>query len=150
MIALLLSVGCRKKAPPPPEPPVTVEETPVTPEAQPAPAEAEEAPAAVAPRPFGHAPSDDEVRAALRPLLPEIGGCVKRLNPEGPVVLAFAIHPATGQAAGVQLAGKPDECAADVLRRMRLEPWSAGVPNLVQLPLTRDGQPMRETDGGLK
>ena len=43
------------------------------------------------------------------------------------------------------------EAAAAALHvyRTYVEPWS-GTPNLVQVPLSRDGQPMRETDGGLK
>jgi hypothetical protein len=53
-------------------------------------------------------------------------------------------------AVGVLLAGRNDNCATEVLRGLHVAPWSGGAPNLVQLPLTREGQPMYEGDGGLK
>jgi type IV secretory pathway VirB10-like protein len=152
IIALALSLGCRRKPPPPPAPPVTVEEAPPpapAEEAQPAPPVAEEPPPLPPPAAFGHAPSDDELRAKLQPLLPAIEKCVQRQNPEGPVVLRFGVSPATGTAIAVLLAGKPDDCSESALRELHVEPWS-GTPNIVQLPLTRDGRPMHDTDGGLQ
>jgi hypothetical protein len=98
------------------------------------------------PAPTGHAPTDDELRAGLKPLLPAIAKCVVN----GPVTLRFALSPSTGRALLVRFDDKADECAAEALKGLRFEPWSAGAPSLVAVPLGKDGQPMTETDGGLK
>jgi hypothetical protein len=151
IIALVFCGACRRK-PPVVEnaavqqnaaPNAAVEENAATQQNVPV---APEATQNLPPPPTGHAPTDDELRAGLKPLLPALAKCVVN----GPVILRFALSPSTGSPLMVRLDDKADECAAEALRGLRFEPWSGGAPSMVAVPLGKDGQPMTESDGGFK
>jgi hypothetical protein len=148
LLLLLALLGCRRK--PPVEEVVEPKRAPVAVESKSAPV-AVELPVSVEPLEVrsGHPPSDDDLRARLGPLLPDLAGCVALLHPETPVVLRFAVSPETGKALAVELAGHADGCAAQALEPLRFERWS-GLPSLVEVPLSREGKTMVATDGGFK
>jgi hypothetical protein len=96
------------------------------------------------------APSDAEVLANLKPLMPTVERCVARFNrpSTGDLLLRFRITPA-GKVDAVQMLGLPDadECLREAIRPLEVAPFS-GPPSIVEVPLDREGHARSELPRG--
>jgi hypothetical protein len=89
-------------------------------------------------------PTENEVRAAIRPVLDPIARCIQRSLPsvDAQPVLRFKLDPA-GKLSDVRVEGitGADSCVQQALNAV-LTPSFAGEPAETAIPLGRDGRPI--------
>jgi hypothetical protein len=152
LVVLILLSACRRKHPPIEMPELTPPPAP----AAPAPPTSETAPeGAPPPAPPAEAvrtapPSDDEIRAQLDPLLPDIKRCVLAQRPFDAgvrLLLRVRIEP-SGEPSGAEVVGAPgaSTCITEAARKLLFSRWH-GNATLFTVALSTDGEPIRGVAG---